>query len=238
MQLQPGWAGVFVTCTRTHERQATREILSLFSEFLEKYVKDDEENRILDSFSVKNSPICWEERIAQEVTELREKNSRKLQVIDTKTPCVIFIRTKWPIDPVEIVRDLCEKIQLNQVKRIRWCQRLTPVTLTACATLPDLQKLAQKVLKPHFHKGCSESLKERFAIHPNLRNHTKMIRDDIIKTVASVVGSQHKVDLKNYDFLIIVEVFKGICGMSVIRDFEKYKKLNIASIMESTIKKI
>lgn len=33
---------------------------------------------------------------------------------------VVFIRTKWPLDPVEIVQDLCEKILLNQIKRIRY----------------------------------------------------------------------------------------------------------------------
>lgn len=35
-----------------------------------------------------------------------------------------------------------------------------------------------------------------------------MNRDEIIKTVARIVGPDHKVDLKNYDLLIIVEVFR------------------------------
>lgn len=32
MQLQPGWSGVFVTCARTHERRAAKEVIYLFNE--------------------------------------------------------------------------------------------------------------------------------------------------------------------------------------------------------------
>lgn len=35
-----------------------------------------------------------------------------------------------------------------------------------------------------------------------------MSRDDIIKKVADIVGPKHKVDLKNYDVLILVDIFK------------------------------
>lgn len=35
-----------------------------------------------------------------------------------------------------------------------------------------------------------------------------MKRDDVIKQVATAVGSQHKVDLKNYDLLILVDIYR------------------------------
>ncbi|KAG5519754.1 hypothetical protein PMAC_000027 [Pneumocystis sp. 'macacae'] len=247
MQLQPGWSGIFVTCARKHEHRAAKEIIYLFNELTNiQYLEKHTENDALNNFLTDPNPIdnikksaCWEERVAQEIAELQKKHYSKLQVIDIKTPCVVFIRTKWPLDPVEIVRDLCEKILLNQIKRIRWSQRLTPVTLTACATLPDLQKLAQKVLQLYFDKNGPEALKEIISNRQkqNINTLCKMTREDIIKIIAPIASARHKVDLKNYDFLIMVEVFKGICGISVVHDFERFKKLNIASIMESTTKK-
>jgi hypothetical protein len=35
-----------------------------------------------------------------------------------------------------------------------------------------------------------------------------MKRDEVIKTVAAAVGPGHKVDLKGYDLLILVEIYK------------------------------
>lgn len=48
----------------------------------------------------------------------------------------------------------------------------------------------------------------QFAIRPTSRNHTTLDRDQIINIVASAVGAPHKVDLTNYDKLILVEAFK------------------------------
>jgi len=49
---------------------------------------------------------------------------------------------------------------------------------------------------------------EQFAIRPNIRNHNILTRDFVIQNVASAVGPGHKVDLKNYDVLILVEIYK------------------------------
>ena len=35
-----------------------------------------------------------------------------------------------------------------------------------------------------------------------------MKRDDVIKQVADAVGSRHKVDLTNYDLLILVDIYR------------------------------
>lgn len=48
----------------------------------------------------------------------------------------------------------------------------------------------------------------QFAIRPTVRNHNTMKRDDIIKRVADLVGKPHTVDLKCYDKLILVDVYR------------------------------
>lgn len=51
----------------------------------------------------------------------------------------------------------------------------------------------------------------QFAIRPSVRNNDQLNRDKVIKVVADAVGAMNpanSVDLKNYDKLILVEVFR------------------------------
>ena len=41
-----------------------------------------------------------------------------------------------------------------------------------------------------------------------------MKRDDVIKQVADAVGSRHKVDLTNYDLLILVDIYRVLGNIS------------------------
>ncbi|KAL8831410.1 MAG: hypothetical protein Q9191_000889 [Dirinaria sp. TL-2023a] len=64
-----------------------------------------------------------------------------------------------------------------------------------------------------------------------------MKRDDVIKQVATAVGPQHSVDLKEYDLLILLDIYKNVLGMSVVgSDFEKLKRFNLAEIYDPTPK--
>lgn len=66
---------------------------------------------------------------------------------------VIFIRTRKPIDPVDLVLRICRDTQKTGTKRSRYAQRLTPVSLTGVATLEGFTKLAETLLNPIFHSG-------------------------------------------------------------------------------------
>ncbi|KAK1050749.1 hypothetical protein LTR74_016940 [Friedmanniomyces endolithicus] len=99
----------------------------------------------------------------------------------------------------------------------------------------DLGKIAGEVLAPHFHQQPIRSRK--FAIRPSIRNHNILNRDSVIKQIARIVGPDHAVDLKNYELLIIVEIYQNICGISVVDDsFERLKRYNLAEIFDPTPK--
>lgn len=87
----------------------------------------------------------------------------------------------------------------------RWTNRLTPIERTGKATIEGIEQVARHVLKPWFHEGQTGV---KFAIQPTLRSHDVLTRETIINTVARCVGMNHKVDLKQYDVLILVEVYK------------------------------
>lgn len=141
------------------------------------------------------------------------------------TRVVVFFRiNNNSIDPVAFVRKIMEDAAADpSKKRTRCTQRLVPSTLIGHASEEGLERTTKEVLAPHFHAENQQSKKvggdttipdqalmliSQFAIRPTIRNHTQLKRDTIIKKVASMVGDQHSVDLKNYDALILVDILK------------------------------
>lgn len=75
------------------------------------------------------------------------------------------------------------------------------------ATEKGIDAAASSALAPFFHAEGPEARK--FAIRPSLRhNPPSVTRDTVIRQIADIVGEKHEVDLKNYDLLILVEVYK------------------------------
>lgn len=57
-------------------------------------------------------------------------------------------------------------------------------------------------------KKSADHLCIKFAIRPSIRNNKEFSRDEVIKSVAAAVGPGHIVDLRGYDLLILVEIYK------------------------------
>jgi len=144
-------------------------------------------------------------------------------------PCIFFIKVDKAVDPVKAVYRLCIEAQSNpEKKRSRWVKRLTPITLVRKVLGRGLEDLSREVLKPYFHAG---GLPKKYAVRPSIRNNSEWHKDSVIKLVASIVGPDHTVDLKNYDLLILVNVVQNLCGMSVVgSDYDKLKGYNLAEI--------
>ena len=127
---------------------------------------------------------------------------------------------------------LCQGIANGaQPKNLRYVKRLTPITATDKATPQGLETVAKQVLGPHFHGtdqagkkvcviSCCQMMQTccakilanarwtKFAIRTSIRNNKVFQRNDLIDTIAAAVGPGHKVDLKGYDLLILVEIYK------------------------------
>jgi hypothetical protein len=64
------------------------------------------------------------------------------------------------------------------------------------------------MMQPRRAKIFANARRPKFAIRPSIRNNKEFLRDGVINTIAAAVGPGHKVDLKNYDLLILVEIYK------------------------------
>ncbi|KAF4305439.1 putative thump domain-containing protein [Botryosphaeria dothidea] len=233
--IESGDSGIWATCNMGREAKAVAELRDMFGEYVEKMYggpsrEDDEAD---DASTHEDADV--EAEIAKELEDIRKPakeppfrhirvdtdcSQSRLRNVLLPTPAdvwtVMFFKTRAPIEPVEFVRRICEDaLASSERKTGRFVKRLTPMTLMGKASQNGLEEVAAKVLAPHFHaegsagKKASTSTVVVFAIRPNIRNNKDVTRDQVIKTVASAVGPGHSVDLKNYDLLILVDIYKA-----------------------------
>jgi tRNA acetyltransferase TAN1 len=164
-------------------------------------------------------------------------------------PCVSFVRfpPKTEIDPVEVVRKLCQDANVKDATgpRSRYIKRLTPVNLIRKTLSDGLESLCNAVLPKYFQinaedaEGAPDKVHNvqpcKFALRPTIRNNNKINRDEIIRVVADKISDlgqgKHSVDLKGYDKLVLVDVYRNVVGMSVVgSEFETLKRFNLAEI--------
>lgn len=188
-----------------------------------------------------------------------KKEKKLFEALEIGCECVIFVRMRPPLDPVDFVLRICKDLKYgSQVKKSRYAQRLTPVTCTMTANMDGIKNLSRKILEPIFYHS---QIIQTFAIRPTLRNHSTLTRDDIIINIADFIISapivstvettkagivylkdtevqkndqnlKHCVDLKNYEKMVLVECFKSSLGMAVVGpEFEKeYYRFNLEQI--------
>lgn len=249
--IEPGTTGIYATCARKHERQATQELSLLFQEKLEEYYEDElkklNETNDSEDGDEGSEELSIEDQIKKELEGLKskpkDKNGKKsrdiLKFIDLECECVVFCKTRRPVIPEQFVHKVMEEFAnpKDLTKRTRYVQKLTPITYSCNATMPELIKLAQRVLAPHFHQDETKAYK--FAIDITRRNFNTLDKMEMIKQIASEVGKngqlKHTVDLKNFDKLVLVECFKNNIGMSVVNaDYRtKFKKYNVQQLYEA-----
>lgn len=260
--LDPGTSGIYATCSRRKERQAAQELGLLFEEKLQEIygdqLKELEKANNEDGDEVKEDVVeeelSIEDQIKQELSEMKastnpvskdDKKKELLHFIDLNCECVVFCKTRKPIIPEEFVQNIMDELldPNNMVKRTRYVQKLTPITNSCSATMEQILKLAEKTIAPHFHSEETEKEGFKFAIEVTRRNFNTIPKMDIINNLVSFVCEngkyKHKVDLKNYDKLILVECFKNNVGISVVNgEYNKsYKKYNVQQIYEAKLKK-
>lgn len=251
--LSPFTSGVYATCARRKENQARRELMSVLAEKVPEYFdlskteeedKDqdqdqDEVDKAVKEGNKKEPELSIEEKIQQELSDLKDqskKDNDHLQPMELDCECVLFIKTRKPIDPETLVQNFVKDCFESGIKSTRYTQKLIPIT-DSCSTGDEpqqhLRDLAKRVLKRHFHQEEGQK-PVKFAIQVGKKNFNTLKSDEIIRIVAECVGRDHghQVDLKNYDKLIMVECYKNNIGMGVVKDFQKYCKFNLQLIFD------
>lgn len=90
------------------------------------------------------------------------KGSRKLfSPVHLEVECVLFFKVQSPIDPVDFVHRICKEIVSKpDIRRMRYVNRLTPVTIIGKATEKGLEEVGKTVLGAHFQLSGNERKEE------------------------------------------------------------------------------
>jgi tRNA acetyltransferase TAN1 len=66
--------------------------------------------------------------------------------------CVLFFKIRPPIDPVDFVHRICmEIVSTPSIRRMRYINRLTPMSLMGKATEKGLEEVGRVILGQHFN---------------------------------------------------------------------------------------
>ncbi|KAI9495983.1 hypothetical protein BDB00DRAFT_759362 [Zychaea mexicana] len=230
-QVQPNMSGIMVTCTRSKESRAQKEVTDLFEEYARKLYSDDESEQNKEEEEEEEEQLDLEAQVAKELAELKQPakdNNRTLFAnIATNMDCVLFIKTRPPVEPVPFVHRILTDLKKDKQQRTRYTSRFLPIENTCHANMNAIEKMAELIVGPKFHDKPSKS----FAVMCRIRNCTKLDRMTVVQTLAKTVGEGHRVDLENPDLAIIVEICQNICMMSVVEDFNELKKYNLESLL-------
>ncbi|ETI24924.1 hypothetical protein G647_04294 [Cladophialophora carrionii CBS 160.54] len=256
-----GDVGILVTSDKGQEKKCLQELSDFLAEFFDQ--EDHSRAAAMDEDhkeTVTEKEVDIEADISAELDSLRPQGpgtdgaSQQLSLVTLDIPCVSFVRfpAKSTVDPVEVVRKICLTASNGDRAglRSRYIRRLTPVSLMRKTLNEGLATLCSQILPKHFrveseaedagnHRESNLRPSQtpcKFAIRPTIRNNNKINRDGVIRTVADSVASlgKHTVDLKGYDKLILVDVYRNVVGMSVVgSEYETLKRFNLAELQAS-----
>ncbi|THU63354.1 hypothetical protein C4D60_Mb01t14900 [Musa balbisiana] len=173
-----------------------------------------------------------DELIEDELRELGDRNKRHFVSLDSGCNGVVFIqmhKRAGDPSPTEIVQHMMTNAASTKKHMSRFILRVIPVELTCYASEQEISKAIKPIIEQHFPNEAP--IPQKFAVLYEARSNTGIERMTIIDAVAKSVPQPHKVDLKNPDKTIIVQIVKTICLIGVV---ERYKELSKYNLRELT----
>ncbi|KAI0749461.1 hypothetical protein C8Q80DRAFT_1162162 [Daedaleopsis nitida] len=225
--------GIWVTCVKGKEKQTVGELYDLFDSLSNQLWPTESDGTKEDSDKSDDEDVGGaddlEKQIAKEVASMkRPRRETRFANCQTNTPCVVFISCKPPVDPVKLVVTHVQNVMNTGVTQTRHTQRLTPISASCVANMAEIRSQFTSVVK-HALENEPEK-KFTYKIELRLRNHNTVKRDTLIPELAKCVPEGHTVSLDNPELFILVEIFKSVCGISVVKDYYKMQKFNVMEI--------
>lgn len=247
--LEPGIRGFFATCN-FGEKDCVRECYNLLNEYADQIALEQENQAAItneqpstnetlnDSGTAAEDPDQEDE---EDISTLLEKeiktinsskqgNRYRFQQVETNVSNCLFIKTSLS-NPnelgVRIVRDIAE----TKKRKTRMLLRFWPVDAVCRANIEDIKNAAGRL----FDKVFLNTEPTTFSIAFNKRHNNSVDRMKVIQELAELVdfkSSAHKVDLKDPQITIVVEVIKGLCCISLLPNYFKLKKYNIHELTQ------
>ncbi|XP_011182783.1 THUMP domain-containing protein 1 homolog [Zeugodacus cucurbitae] len=231
--LEAGQRGFLATCN-FREKDCVREAYNVLNHYADElYGPKDKDEITLDAEAEPEDVGDIADDLQKEIdaTKATKQNKntvkQRFQVVDTGATNCVFIRTTLA-DPVELGTRIVSDVAETREQKSRFLLRLVPVEVVCRANLADITSAGGVLFDKYFLKEGTT-----FAIIFNKRYNNDVKRDDVIHDLAALVQSKNiknRVDLKQAEKTIVVEVIKGLCCLSVLDGYLKYKKYNLVEL--------
>lgn len=253
-----GRCGVLATCDSGKEPAATIELKRLLSERLEQQQARDGDQATATAAAIDATAdvgLSAADMLRREVESLQAEDKASkvaygtttdpvaLDSVITKCKGLVMLRVgneaHAAAGAIDMVRAVCEV--LHQVEGSgepcsRHLVRLVPLQRTCFAGLEEIKEQLPALLEPHFGPG-TPPLAYKIAV--KRRNNPTFDKDGLITHIASTIDRRHKVQFKQAEAVIVVEIFQSFCGMSVVRggDYDTFAELNLRKTQDRVRKK-
>lgn len=226
-----GMRGIFATCPRGQEDRGSNELLALVEDKVEKL----HPNGLMNGCSTPDGykQLDLEAQFEADVKELQGAQHAKKPVaklVSTGASSFLFVKTHLKVDPVALVDDLMRDIHEDRVGKTRYVLRMHPASCVCSATLDSIVSATLELLSNFERPSSSEAT---FAVAPRIRFNGSFTSKELIDAVAEAVfgfgksnGLHLKVDLGAPDLTVVLEVFKNVCGVSVVKNYQRYNRFS------------
>jgi tRNA acetyltransferase TAN1 len=168
----------------------------------------------LINFNLIGSTFKYGEENAQDelldLLELFGDDQPDSQITDVNGVVVAYTN----LDAFQII-DSVRQLVKDEPWRVRYILRLIPIEAVVYTRLEDMAKAVMN-LRPKMH------IQETFRIIVE-RRHTLMETKDIIVTLASQI--ENKVDLKNPNWIVLVEIIGALTGVSILKPDQIFRSV-------------
>ncbi|MEM0480279.1 MAG: THUMP domain-containing protein [Candidatus Nitrosocaldus sp.] len=205
-----------------------------------KEYKDDEEEGGGRLFGVKRSDFNMllttyrhGERDARDemvmlMHELFKGDEAKVSMIDvwyTGVSGLLVCRSN--IDPFKVIRMLRSMV-MEEPWRVRYILRLIPIERVVNTSVEEISDACSELAAVKIGKD------ESFRVTVEKRMMHTLHSMDIIRAVASRID--RRVDLVNYDWLVLIEVVGKVTGVAVLKDDDLFSSIRIKrSLADSSV---
>lgn len=210
--LKPGLKGFFITCFKNREAVTTKEAYTLLAEHFADESNSTEEDECIGDI---------EESLKREVEGMKNRKDKIFLAIRMHVvPCMIFIASKSSLMPSQ----MAEQIFAADRKPTRYIQRLIPVDVMCYANITDIQSSIKPMLDSVFN---TNGTRPSFAVIVEQRMNSSLGKVGLIEMIAEMIGGRGYADLKQPNFVIMLQIVKNVVGIGIIKEYYQKQKMNL-----------
>ncbi|XP_074594199.1 THUMP domain-containing protein 1 [Brevipalpus obovatus] len=225
-ELSSGLKGFILSCNN-QEFHAIRTAYSLLNKYADKLYPS------ADQVMSPDNDADLEESLNKEIETIK-KEQHRFNRVGTNCRNMLFIKCQESIDPSSIMMELLKSIEETGQENIQPVIKMMPVQATCNAYTDDIKKKLLTLIEPLEDKDFT------YYIMVRIRNNDSVKKEEIVVHLVDLVTTSKKkwtADFNEAKLTISIEVVNTVCCISLLQDFNHYRKYNLEEFISWVQKK-